>query len=791
MELMAGAIAFVAFSFSNPDSFEVVALVDIPPGTVIYFTDRGWGANNSLRANEGTFTWMAPAGGVTAGTVIEVDAPTGVALSTSGDQILAYQGAAASPSFLAGLHSDGLDWNADATSANTSALPLGLTNGMDAIAIPEVNNGRYNGSVTSGSREVLLAAINDPDNWVLDNNNRQDFTDSFTVTSAPPASNADLISGIQGSGDTSPRQGDTVTIEGIVVGDFQAGDSDSSRDLGGFYVQEENGDVDGDAATSEGIFVFDSEFGTDVSLGDTVRVTGTVDEFFGETQIGNITAVTRLNSNNPLPTAAVIELPAARTSTTESRERQPDLEAFEGMRVVFPTPLTVTEMFQLDRLNEIKLSQGGRLEQFTQNNPPSVAGYAAHLENIARRTIIYDDGRSSQNVPIENLDGFGPVYNTATTVRMGDTITGLSGVLDYKQSGRRLSERTWRVRSVADGTHTFTRANSRTSAPDPVGGRLTVASLNVLNFFTTLDRPGATTDTGADPRGADNPDEFARQLTKLTTAILAMDADVYGLVELENSATSAALATLVAELNAQTAPGTYGFVNTGLMGGDAIAVGFLYKTATVSPLGDFAVLNTPDFLDPNNSGSPRNRPALAQTFQETATGELFTPVVNHFKSKGPSRVDPNSADAAQGDGQGNWNNTRTQAAIALANWLATDPTASGDSDVLILGDLNAYAQEDPLTALARQGYTDLAQQFLGDDAYSFVFNGQIGTLDYALANASLLSQITGVTEWHVNADEPDAIDYNLDFRRNPDIFDGSVPYRNADHDPVLVGLNLR
>ncbi|MEL7088090.1 MAG: hypothetical protein AAGL98_06555, partial [Planctomycetota bacterium] len=170
-----------------------------------------------------------------------------------------------------------------------------------------------------------------------------------------------------------------------------------------------------------------------------------------------------------------------------------------------------------------------------------------------------------------------------------------------------------------------------------------------------------------------------------------------------------------------------------------------------------------------------------------------TASVNHFKSKGASGLtagDPTDLDSDQGDGQGFWNDTRTKAAIELEAWLASDPTGSGDEDVLILGDLNAYGMEDPITFLEAQGYTDLAELFVGPDAYSFVFDGLTGTLDYALANAGLLPQITGATEWHVNADEPDAIDYNLEFGRDPGIFDGSVPFRNSDHDPVIIGLDL-
>jgi len=126
----------------------------------------------------------------------------------------------------------------------------------------------------------------------------------------------------------------------------------------------------------------------------------------------------------------------------------------------------------------------------------------------------------------------------------------------------------------------------------------------------------------------------------------------------------------------------------------------------------------------------------------------------------------------------------------LSAWLATDPTGSGDDDFLILGDLNSYAMEDPIQALVAAGYTDLLQDFIGPDAYGYVFDGQVGTLDYAMANAALYDQVAGVTEWQVNSDEPDAIDYNTDFGRDASIFDGTVPARNSDHDPVIVGLDL-
>ena len=162
-------------------------------------------------------------------------------------------------------------------------------------------------------------------------------------------------------------------------------------------------------------------------------------------------------------------------------------------------------------------------------------------------------------------------------------------------------------------------------------------------------------------------------------------------------------------------------------------------------------------------------------------------MVNHLKSKGSACDVPDA-----GDGQGNCNIARTNAAIAEAAWLASDPTLTGETDVLILGDLNSYAMEDPVTALKNAGFTNLIELFLGPEAYSYVFDGQWGYLDYAMSSGSLVDQVTAVTEFHINADEPSVLDYNTDFKTAnlinilyaPDMF------RVSDHDPVIVGLDL-
>ncbi|MGK7943146.1 MAG: ExeM/NucH family extracellular endonuclease, partial [Microcystaceae cyanobacterium] len=660
-----------------------------------------------------------------------------------------------------------------------------------------------------------LYAINDPDNGQVFDVNGTDVTPSIFDTDPtigtdtfgtinPSVDDGDngggeptlrFIHEIQGNGASSPLVGQTVIIEAVVVGDYQDGVG-TNGDLNGFFVQEEDADADADPLTSEGIFIFDGNSPTiDVNIGDVVQITGTVDEFSGLTQLTNVTV--SIQGIDILPTPATVNFPV---TTVE------DLEAYEGMQVTIPDTLFVTEYFNLDRFGEIVLSSDGtsnepgtdgRLDQFTDFNAPDVAGFAAYQEAIATRRIVLDDGQTVQNPnPIIHGRGGNPLSST-NTLRGGDTVNNLSGILSFGFGDYRIQP----VNPVD-----FQATNPRPEAPEAVGGTLKVASFNVLNFFTTLDESGnpGSGPNALSPRGADNQAEFDRQLEKLVTTLAQMDADVVGLVELENEFGSDqngdgqfAIETLVNALNNRVGAGTYAYVDPGVPfvdTGDAISVGAIYKTSRVqiAPGTTVEILTDSDLPALGLSGSifdgvNTNRAPIAVTFEELATGEVFTLSVNHFKSKGGTG---SGDDADIGDGQGNFNGTRLRAAEALNAWLNTDPTGSADSDFLIVGDLNAYAQEDPITFLEAQGYTDLAEEFIGNGAYSFVFDGQFGTLDYTLANSSLFDQVTGATEWHINADEPDALDYNLDFGRDPTLFNGQDPFRTSDHDPIIIGLNL-
>jgi hypothetical protein len=572
-----------------------------------------------------------------------------------------------------------------------------------------------------------------------------------------------LIHDVQGSGAVSPLVGQTVTIEAIVVGDFQHGASGTHGDLDGFYVQEENDHVDGDPLTSEGLFIYDgSSPALDVNIGDIVSVEGIVSEYYGVTEITSLTDITVVSSGNALPAATSLTLPVTAVS---------DFESCEGMLVTFPQELIIAEYFNFDRYGEIVLTSERHLSPTAEFEPGTNEVTQAAAEYLLDK-ITLNDGRNSQN-PDPAIHPNGEIFALDNLFRGGDTVENVTGIMDYNYG-------LYHIQPTQGAD--YSAANPRPDQPDDTGGNVKVASFNVMNYFITFGE-----------RGADNAEEFERQRDKIVAALAAIDADVVGLIEIENYPGDEPTADLVSGLNDVLGAGTYSYIATGAIGTDEIRVAMLYKPAVVSPVGDYAILDSdadPRFID------TLNRPTLAQTFMDDSTGGVFTVAINHLKSKGSACPD----DPDTGDGAGNCNLTRTAAAQALVDWLSTDPTGSGDADFLIIGDLNAYDKEDPIDAIIRgaddvlgtsDDYTDLTYELLGEDAYSYVFDGQTGYLDYALASAELVDEITGLTYWHINADEPDLIDYDTTYKQDAqDLIYAPDAYRSSDHDPVIVGLSV-
>lgn len=632
-------------------------------------------------------------------------------------------------------------------------------------------------TVTIDATDVSDVDTNDPPD-----NMAAAYIWSFSTPASDPCiASFTPIYTIQGSGATAAVTG-AVTTQGVVVGDYEL--PAGSNQIRGFYLQDPAGD--GDPATSDGIFVYNGGVDT-VSIGQVVRVAGTAAEFSGQTQISTPTvtqcgatgSVTPVNVNLPLTAAD-------------------DLEKYEGMLVKFPQTLYVTEHYLLGRFGEVMLSSGGRLKQPTNVAAPGAPALALQAANNLNY-IIADDEINNQNPDPIKFGRGGNTLTASNTLRGADTVTNLTGVLVYDWAGNSVSPSAYRIRPISamlGGAPNFAAANARPVAPG-LPGNIRVAGANLLNYFNTFGTGACTGGVGGsatDCRGADNITEFDRQWPKTVQNLVRGGADVLAIMEMENDGygASSAIQHIVDKLNAATAPGTYAFINpdtvngTNSLGVDAIKVGMIYKPAKVTPVGVTSVLNSTAFVNGGDSAA-RNRPALAQAFEDTVWGERFIVVANHLKSKG------SACDAADaGDGQGNCSIVRTNAANTLTTWLATNPTGTGDPDVLIMGDLNSYAQEDPITAIKSAGYKNLIEDRLGQDAYSYVFDGQWGYLDHALGTNALDPQVLGVEEWHINADEPSVLDYNTDFKSAGQIASlyAADEFRTSDHDPVLVGLGL-
>jgi len=712
-------------------------------------------------------------------------------------------------------------------------MPFGSV--IDSVAIIENDNPIVYSDVVIGPDGTFLApgAARNPDG-----------TGEFQITSfgdpsgySPTAGGGTtgggdpdpvLISEIQGEGDESALVGQQVRVEGVVT--FVVSN--------GFYLQEEASDSDGNAGTSEGIFVFINSAPT-VVQGDVVQVDGTVDEFFGATQIDTVTSITQTGTDGfGLIDVAEIAL---------SPDIEQDFEAVEGMYFSLTSgtgeAITVIENFNLDRFGEISVSAGNQVQPTQLFDAQTEADAVAALaqQNLNNRLAI-DDGVSSQNpegfeyVPAnqgDNGNGFldsGDTFSIeGPTLRLGAEIVGeTTGVMSFS-----FGEYKMLVDGVLNVDET-TNSGAREDTPPEVGGDIQIASFNVLNYFTTFTGQGGSGPNGLNPRGADNQTEFDLQTSKLVQAALVSGADVFGLQEIENGGfeDGSAIDAFVDALNAAATDGqVFAFANPtvgeadGFIGTDAITTGIIYDTTKVTlthteflvfeEVSAEATFQTASALnafvpDPGDQVGDfqRNRPAVAATFEDNESGVEFTIVSNHFKSKGDSNLqdtfDSASSNGApqalldalladpnydQGDGQGFWNQVRADAAGELKTWIETEYNGGGVSDYIILGDLNAYSKEDPVQVLTDPADTvDLLDQFVGtDDAYSFVFDGQRGALDHAIASEGLAASVTGLTEWHINADEPDLLGYN-GFRNSGTQTDPSL-FAASDHDPLIIGLD--
>ena len=593
----------------------------------------------------------------------------------------------------------------------------------------------------------------------------------LSALSAIPAHAAEVthvIADVQGTGASTPIPGTVVTVEAIVTADFRNATGSGYR---GFYVQTAGSDVDTTPGASDGLFVFAGNANPAVAIGDLVRITGPVSEFGGTAGNPGQTQITaNTDAAWELVTAGVgvpapIVLPDGATGDAR--------EAYEGMLVV-PESAFLSSTHQNFSFGSPWLATGGLPVKATETTDAGEAANAIAAANRAARLIL-DDGYS---IRADNAaHTFEPPYLTeGAVVRNGDRFVSPEAgmVLGWGFDDYRLQPQvplsSGSPANYAAYLPTWETLNPRTDVPEDVGGDISVAAFNVFNYFTTF---------GGDARGAENPEDFAVQQSKIVAAITALGADVVALQEIENSVKlgeplDEALADLVAALNTAEGSEVWDFVPTPAALGDAAITDFItnaiiYKPATVTPVGE-------SFTDVDETVWDIAREPIAQTFE--SGDKTFTVVANHFKSKSrPSgSTDPEPADL-----QGFFNAERVEQATKLMTFVAgiQADDAKGEN-VILLGDFNAYHQEDPAQVITAAGFVDLAPT---TGEFTYTFDGELGSLDHAFVSPSLADDVTGVDVWTINA--PEWGDRSYEFGAA----EAGTPFRSSDHDPITLGLS--
>jgi len=582
------------------------------------------------------------------------------------------------------------------------------------------------------------------------------------------------IHDVQGAGLASPLAGQLVATRGIVTG----------LKYNGFFIQTPDADTDADPSTSQGIFVFTS-VAPSVTTGTLVKVAGTVTEFIpsGEpasvstTEIGNTPSITVLESGQALPAAYV--LTAAELSPLSFAV----LERLEGMRVhvaalrvIAPTQASTT-----DEVNATSTSNGvfygivdGMVRPFREAGIPMLDPMPAGAPCCVPR---FDENPERLRVDSDGLGGL-PIEVTS-----GALVSNLVGPMEF-------AFRTWTILPDPSAPPLVSNLVSAVPVPEPAGSEFTVGSYNMERFFDTVDDPliGEPVLT---------PAAFANRLNKASMGIrnVMRLPDIVGVEEVENLSTLASLASKIsADAVAAGQPDPI-YVAYLMEGNDVggIDVGFLVKSARVAVIDVMQEGKDATYIDPNTGTLAllNDRPPLV--LRATVQGALGSPVpvtviVNHLRSL--SGVETDARVRAK----------RAAQAEFLANLIQSRQAADSTERIISVGDYNAFAVNDGYVDLIGtiRGQPTLADQVVVaspdlvdpdltslvdllsvDDAYSYLFDGNIQTLDHVLASAAMMKRFTRFHYARNNADFPES------YRNDP-----NRPERLSDHDMPVAYFSL-
>lgn len=620
------------------------------------------------------------------------------------------------------------------------------------------------------------------------------LTAGTLLASPTPAYAADplTIAEVQGTGEATPYAGDEVTLEpSVVTAVYGQGGSAEFR---GFVVQTpgSGGRAKKMDQASDAVFVYMGNTAFNLEIGDAVNVTGTAGEFNGLTQIGGTVTVS--------PADGTFAEPEPVRSTRWERTAS-QRENLESMLYDSNERFIVSDTYPLLPYGELGLSAGKDLP--VQPTDVGTPGSPEAEEQAAQNSAIQvnlDDGTNRGFTRTDQLDARTlPYLSTKRDVTVGDVATLTEPVIiDFRNNKWKFNP----TRPIEAGDEVVRIRSLGEDRSPKVGGDLSIASFNVLNYFTTVGEgregcTGSNLDTAdsynvtydCDVRGAWDPDDLERQQTKIVKAINKLGAAVVGLMEIENSAklgeeTDEATASLVAALNADAGERKWAFVASSshlqdVADQDVITNALIYQVKQAKVNGPAYALGAQS----GDDGAFGNaRTPIAASFTARKGGERTLVVVNHFKSKG-SGDDATGDNADSGDGQGAWNGDRTRAAQALVDWLPEVQEDFRAKSVALVGDFNSYSQEDPMQVLYDAGFANAAP----DETYSYNFSGLAGSLDHVLLNDAADQRRTGADIWNINSGESQALEYSTYKTTSADYYQ-PTPKRSSDHDPVIVGL---
>jgi predicted extracellular nuclease len=706
------------------------------------------------------------------------------------------------------------------------------------------------GTITSGDSDYE-AEFTVSDEWIeydkdtfdyLGNGDGSDGSTAETdLETAPDYAEELTIMQVQGSGDYSPYidsdtysgeiySDDYYKVTGIVTG-IQDDSSDAVLEDKGFFIQDETGDDD--ETTSDGIYVFyDDVADLDLSIGDEVSVYGSVKENYSMTGLAPVYVELTGNTGS-------IEVTPLRSADSDE-DFEETLERYEGMYVLLDeeADMLITRTFSYDydgSRDNMVVSHGDWNVNPNQYNSPGSEDAVTQSENNAlNRLFIESMNEAEDGIPWystfqddTDLDGSADEY-----LRVGAVVDGMTGFIGYSYYEYRF----YVEKGLDLNSENFIYASGydRTEEPELLDGDLRIATFNVLNYFNS--EVGGNANPTGENRGAETTDDFNTQTAKIVSAITAIDADIVGLMEIENNGFDeySAVSVLVDALNEEleeddqysyVAPDGYDYIGT-----DSITNAIIYRASTVS-LDEVTVIEMPeqhapaiysdeDSDDILEDGDNYQRDALTPTFTHIDSGEQITVSVNHLKSKGSSCYDDfdSTGEETDEDLQGYCEALRVSGAYYLAEQLN-----DMDGYKLIIGDLNSYGSEDPILLLTNQdnaaegyeinaaaytyiggedgevlhgedgavltesyGYLNLVELF-DAGAYSYSYDDEVGTLDYILGSADIEDVVVDAMYWNINAGESNLFEYDYSYG---DVTIYEDAYRSSDHDPAIVVLDF-